>query len=267
MSRVSRRKFLYIGAGAAVALGSGLAVKEYVLPQLFRLENKYPQGLSIELKASDELLEYPPVRSNILEFTVEIQNISPVPIENAALKFSGLRGFEFRSAKYQGKSLDMSRIDSNEVLTLNIRDSTLGPGWVGEVQLTFEGGYDSQTSNIFTRVRGEYFQEGTFGYGSGYLETTSNQVQTTIVVVPLPKTLVELRQQGRQDWVKEIIDREILLQYPVPSDLQEKYWKDPNKDNGAEVAGYFYSELEKAGGPFSELARELCRLPDLKDPK
>jgi len=266
-TKISRRKFLYVGIGAAVALGSGLAIKEYVFPQLFRLENKYPQGLSIELKVSDEVLEYPPIKSNMLDLTIDIRNITQVPIENITLKFLGLKGFEFRSAKYQGKVLDVSGVNNSGDLAISIPDSALGAGWVREIQLTYEPGYDSQTSNIVTQANGEYFQEGKFGYGSGYLETVSNQVQTTIQVIPLPKTLAELHQQGQQDWVREILDRKILLQYPTSAELQEKYWRDPNEKNSQEVVEYLYAELEKNGEPFLELVTELHKLPDLRNPK
>ncbi len=191
MSRISRRRFLYAGAGAAVALSSGLAIKEYVFPQLFKLENKYPQGLSIELKVSDEVLEYPPIKSSMLELTIDIRNIAPVPVENITMKFLGLKDFEFRSAKYQGRVLDVSGVNSSGDLTISIPDSTLGSRWIREIQLTYKAGYDSQTTNIVAQARGKYFQEGTFGYGSRYLETISNQALTTIQVIPLPKTLAE----------------------------------------------------------------------------
>jgi len=56
-----------------------------------------------------------------------------------------------------------------------------------------------------------------------------------------------MHQQGQQGWVREILDRKILLQYPAPVELQEKYWRAPNKENGLKVMQYFYDEMKNAG--------------------
>jgi len=266
MAQLSRRKFLYLGAGVAVVLGAGFAVRQQVLPQLLKPENKYPQGLSIEQNVSAELLQYPPVKSNILEVTIKIRNTTPVEIESIVLEQSGLEGFTLKSARYQEKELS-PKISDKGVLIFELPDVTLGPEYIRWFRLTYEGGWDSKTSNIVTQARGQYFQEGIFGYGGGHLETISNQIQTTVQVIPLPKTLAELYQQGKQDWVKEILDRKILLQYTVPAELQERYWRDPSKENSMKVVHFLYSKMEETGGPYRELIGELYRLPELKNPE
>ena len=266
MAQLSRRKFLYLSTGIAIVLGAGFAVKQQVLPQLLKPENKYPQGLSIEQNVSAELLQYPPVKSNILEVTIKIRNTTPVEIESIVLEQSGLEGFTLKSARYQEMELS-PKISDEGVLVFELPNVTLGPEYIRWFRLTYEGGWDSKTSNIVTQARGQYFQEGIFGYGVGHLETSSNQIQTTVQVIPLPKTLAELYQQGKQDWVKEILDRKILLQYPVPAELQERYWRDPGKENSMKVVQFLCSKMEEAGGPYRELIGELYRLPELKNPE
>lgn len=266
LSNLSRRKFIYLGTGAVIAVGTGLYAKEVLLPQLLEPEHLYPQALFIEQSISPKLLEYPPIKSSSFEVTIKLRNTAPVPIENVVLEQSGLKGFSLNSAEYQNKELTNVQIDDNGELLITIPEEAFQSGKL-EINLIFDVNLDSQTSEITTSASGQYFQEGKFGFGDRYFDTKSNQPQSSLEIIQLPETLRELCQQGKQEWVEEILDRQILLQYPVQADLQEKYWKNPSQENAEILVQFFISELQEAGEPYTKLVDELQILPDLQNPE
>lgn len=267
MSKFSRRKFIYAGAGAVIAVGAGLYAKEKLLPQLLEPEHLYPQALYIEQSISPKLLEYPPIKYSNFELNIKLKNTALVPIENIVLKQSGLKGFSLNSAEYYNKELSNVQIDDNGELLIEIPEEALQSRMTREINLIYDVNLDSQTSKIITIASGQYFQEGKFGFGDRYFDTKSNQSQSSLEVIQLPEPLREICRQDKQEWVEEILDRQILLQYPVPADLQEAYWRDPSSENAEGFVQFFISELQEPGEQYTELVDELHLLPDLQNPE
>lgn len=258
MPHLSRRKFLYVGAGVLIALGSEFAIGEEILP---RFLPKYPQGLKIEQISTD--VEYPPIQDSALVVTVKIQNLTPSVVDHLIVRQSGLKGFKFKSAD-QNARLENSDIgEASFMFTLpGVHLEQLGNG---EITVIYEAGWDSQTSDLITQANGQYFQNGIFGLGGAHVPTASNEIRSTVRIIPVPQPLRELYQQGKQEWVKDVIDRKILLQYPIPAELQDTYWRSPTKENGLKVLDYFNAQLTQDGSPYADLADELHRLPDLQN--